>query len=61
MNAPRRLPAVLVVDDEVRSPEALRRTLEEDFEMLSRRAPRTPWRPPRFAWPVLPRIVDRRN
>jgi two-component system response regulator HupR/HoxA len=34
MNAPRRLPAVLVVDDEVRSLEALRRTLEEDFEML---------------------------
>jgi two-component system, NtrC family, response regulator HupR/HoxA len=36
MNAPgpQRLPAVLVVDDEVRSLEALRRTLEEDFEVL---------------------------
>jgi len=30
----RRLPAVLVVDDEVRSQEALRRTLEEDFEVF---------------------------
>ena len=30
----RRLPAILVVDDEVRSQEALRRTLEEDFEVL---------------------------
>src|SRR5574343_405063 len=29
----RRLPAVLVVDDELRSQEALRRTLEEDFEV----------------------------
>ncbi len=29
----RRLPAVLVIDDEVRSQEALRRTLEEDFEV----------------------------
>jgi two-component system, NtrC family, response regulator HupR/HoxA len=28
-----RLPSVLVVDDEVRSQEALRRTLEEDFEV----------------------------
>ena len=27
----RKLPAVLVVDDEVRSQEALRRTLDEDF------------------------------
>ncbi len=27
------LPAVLVVDDEVRSQETLRRTLEEDFEV----------------------------
>jgi two-component system response regulator HupR/HoxA len=27
------LPTVLVVDDEVRSQEALRRTLEEDFEV----------------------------
>ena len=32
-NTLRRLPAVLVVDDEVRSQEALRRTLEEDFEV----------------------------
>ncbi|MCF8208252.1 MAG: sigma-54 dependent transcriptional regulator [Rhodoferax sp.] len=31
--AVRKLPAVLVVDDEVRSQEALRRTLEEDFEV----------------------------
>jgi CheY-like chemotaxis protein len=30
----RKLPAILVVDDEVRSQEALRRTLEEDFEVL---------------------------
>ncbi|PKO90177.1 MAG: sigma-54-dependent Fis family transcriptional regulator [Betaproteobacteria bacterium HGW-Betaproteobacteria-12] len=30
----RRLPAVLVVDDELRSQEALRRTLEEDFEVF---------------------------
>ncbi|MFZ2269687.1 MAG: sigma-54 dependent transcriptional regulator [Azonexus sp.] len=30
----RKLPAVLVVDDEVRSQEALRRTLEEDFEVF---------------------------
>ncbi|UCV03496.1 sigma-54-dependent transcriptional regulator [Dechloromonas denitrificans] len=30
----RRLPAILVVDDEVRSQEALRRTLEEDFEVF---------------------------
>ena len=30
-NALRHLPAVLIVDDEVRSQEALRRTLEEDF------------------------------
>ena len=29
----RRLPAILVIDDEVRSQEALRRTLEEDFEV----------------------------
>jgi two-component system response regulator HupR/HoxA len=29
----RRLPAVLIVDDEVRSQEALRRTLDEDFEV----------------------------
>lgn len=36
MTAPllRRLPAVLVVDDELRSQEALRRTLEEDFEVF---------------------------
>jgi two-component system response regulator HupR/HoxA len=33
-NLLRRLPAVLVVDDEVRSQEALRRTLEEDFEVF---------------------------
>ncbi|THF65342.1 sigma-54-dependent transcriptional regulator [Pseudothauera rhizosphaerae] len=31
----RRLPTVLVVDDEVRSQEALRRTLEEDFEVFT--------------------------
>ena len=31
----RRLPAILVIDDEVRSQEALRRTLEEDFEVFS--------------------------
>ncbi|MCK6390145.1 MAG: sigma-54 dependent transcriptional regulator [Azonexus sp.] len=30
----RRLPAILVVDDELRSQEALRRTLEEDFEVF---------------------------
>jgi len=30
---PPELPAILVVDDEVRSQEALRRTLEEDFEV----------------------------
>ena len=30
----RKLPAVLIIDDEVRSQEALRRTLEEDFEVL---------------------------
>ena len=30
-----RLPAVLVVDDEVRSQEALRRTLEEDFSVFT--------------------------
>ena len=30
----RRLPAILVVDDEQRSQEALRRTLEEDFEVF---------------------------
>ena len=30
----RTLPAILVVDDEVRSQEALRRTLEEDFDVL---------------------------
>ncbi len=29
----RRLPAILIIDDEVRSQEALRRTLEEDFEV----------------------------
>ncbi len=36
MNAPepRRLPAVLVIDDEVRSQEALSRTLEEDFAVF---------------------------
>jgi len=36
MNAPHcpRLPGVLVVDDEVRSQEAIRRTLEEDFEVF---------------------------
>jgi len=30
----RKLPAILVVDDEVRSQQALRRTLEEDFEVF---------------------------
>lgn len=30
----RKMPAVLVIDDEVRSQEALRRTLEEDFDVL---------------------------
>ncbi len=30
-----RLPTVLVVDDEVRSQEALRRTLDEDFEVFT--------------------------
>lgn len=30
----RRLPAILVVDDELRSQEALRRTLDEDFEVF---------------------------
>ena len=36
MNAPTcpRIPGVLVVDDEVRSQEAIRRTLEEDFEVV---------------------------
>jgi two-component system response regulator HupR/HoxA len=29
------LPTVLVVDDEVRSQESLRRTLEEDFEVFT--------------------------
>ena len=31
----RKLPTVLVVDDEVRSQEALRRTLDEDFEVFT--------------------------
>ena len=35
MTARSRLPAVLVVDDEPRSQEALRRTLEEDFEVFT--------------------------
>lgn len=36
-----KLPTVLVVDDEVRSLEALRRTLEEDFEVFHQlRAPK---------------------
>ncbi len=37
MSVPRspRLPAILVIDDEVRSLEALRRTLEEDFEVFT--------------------------
>ena len=30
-----KLPSVLVIDDEVRSLEALRRTLEEDFEVFT--------------------------
>ncbi|MBI4757257.1 MAG: sigma-54-dependent Fis family transcriptional regulator [Betaproteobacteria bacterium] len=34
MNPPARLPTVLVIDDELRSQEALRRTLEEDFEVF---------------------------
>ena len=29
------LPSVLIVDDEVRSQESLRRTLEEDFEVFT--------------------------
>ncbi|WP_306475860.1 sigma-54 dependent transcriptional regulator [Methyloversatilis sp.] len=35
MNATPRLPTVLVVDDEVRSQDAMRRTLEEDFSVLT--------------------------
>ena len=37
MNAPQKpkLPTVLAIDDEVRSLEALRRTLEEDFEVFT--------------------------
>lgn len=35
MNANLRLPTVLVVDDEVRSQDAMRRTLEEDFTVLT--------------------------
>ncbi|MDD2670334.1 response regulator, partial [Zoogloea sp.] len=39
MNSPfkpaARLPVVLVVDDEVRSQEALRRTLDEEFEVFT--------------------------
>jgi two-component system response regulator HupR/HoxA len=35
MNAGLRLPTVLVVDDEVRSQDAMRRTLEEDFTILT--------------------------
>lgn len=37
MNAPQKLklPTVLVIDDELRSQEALRRTLEEDFEVFT--------------------------
>jgi two-component system response regulator HupR/HoxA len=37
MNAPHKLklPTVLVIDDELRSQEALRRTLEEDFEVFT--------------------------
>lgn len=35
MNAGLRLPTVLVVDDEVRSQDAMRRTLEEDFVVLT--------------------------
>jgi two-component system response regulator HupR/HoxA len=35
MRMHKRLPTVLVVDDEVRSQEALRRTLEEDFEVYT--------------------------
>lgn len=34
-NPKRRLPTVLVVDDELRSQEALRRTLEDDFEVFT--------------------------
>ena len=34
-SSPCRLPAILVIDDEVRSQEALRRTLDEDFEVFS--------------------------
>ncbi|MBL8475958.1 MAG: sigma-54-dependent Fis family transcriptional regulator [Methyloversatilis sp.] len=35
MNASLRVPTVLVVDDEVRSQDAMRRTLEEDFTVLT--------------------------
>ncbi|MDP3871521.1 MAG: sigma-54 dependent transcriptional regulator [Methyloversatilis sp.] len=35
MNASLRVPTVLVVDDEVRSQDAMRRTLEEDFSVLT--------------------------
>ncbi|BEG78271.1 hypothetical protein HBIAX_05371 [Achromobacter xylosoxidans] len=35
MNARLRVPTVLVVDDEVRSQDAMRRTLEEDFTVLT--------------------------
>ncbi|HEY9191625.1 MAG TPA: sigma-54 dependent transcriptional regulator, partial [Methyloversatilis sp.] len=35
MSATPRLPTVLVVDDEVRSQDAMRRTLEEDFNVLT--------------------------
>ena len=43
----RKLPAVLVVDDELRSLEALRRTLEEDFKVFTRRRRRGGARDPR--------------
>ena len=41
MNASLRVPTVLVVDDEVRSQDAMRRTLEEDFTVLTASAPTT--------------------
>ena len=35
MNLPDNLPTVLVVDDEVRSQETMRRTLDEDFTVYT--------------------------
>jgi two-component system, NtrC family, response regulator HupR/HoxA len=48
MNSPfkpaARLPAVLVVDDEVRSQEALRRTLDEEFEVFTASSAEEAWK-----------------